>query len=203
MKLIETARAPNPRRVRIFLAEKGIAIPTEQVDLAALEHKTPGFQELNPMQGVPVLVLDDGSKLCESVAICRYFEEIQPDPPLMGRDARDKAEVEMWQRRMEIRYLFPVMHVFRHTHPHMAKLEVPQVAAWGEANRPRVLDMLNFLDSELGARRFIAGETYTIADITALVATDFMKPAKIERPASLKNLARWYDEVSSRPSASA
>lgn len=203
MKLIETARAPNPRRVRIFLAEKGIEIPTEQIDLAALEHKTPEFGELNPMQGVPVLVMDDGSRLCESVAICRYFEEIQPEPPLMGRDARDKAEVEMWQRRMEIKYLFPIMHTFRHTHPHMAKLEVPQIAAWGEANRPRVLDMLEFLDSELGTRQFIAGDAYTIADITAMVATDFMKPAKIERPESLTNLARWYDEVKARPSASA
>lgn len=203
MKLIESARTPNSRRVRIFLAEKGIQIPAEQVDLAAFEHKTPEFARLNPMQGVPVLVMDDGSRLCESVAICRYFEEIQPDPPLMGRDAGDKAEVEMWQRRMEIKYLFAVMHTFRHTHPHMAKLEAPQIAEWGEANRPRVLDMLEFLDSELGTRQFIAGDNYTIADITAMVATDFMKPARIERPETLTNLARWYDEVSSRPSASA
>jgi glutathione S-transferase len=203
MKLIETARAPNPRRVRIFLAEKGIEIPTEQVDLGALEHKKPGFSDLNPMQRVPILVFDDGSTLCESVAICRYFEETQPEPPLMGRDARDKAFVEMWERRMEFEFLRKVMHVFRHTHPHMAELEVPQVAEWGEANRPRVEQMLEFLDGELAGRRFIAGDDYTIADITALVATDFLKPAKIERPESLTNLARWYEEVSSRPSAKA
>lgn len=203
MKLIETARAPNPRRVRIFLAEKGIEMPTEQVDLGELEHKTEEFGRLNPMRRVPVLVFDDGSVLCETVAICRYFEETQPEPPLMGQGARGKAEVEMWQRRVELEYLFPVMHTFRHTHPHMAKLEVPQVPAWGEANRPRVMAMLEFLDSELAERPFIAGEDYTIADITALVATDFMKPAKIERPDRLANLARWYDAVSSRPSASA
>lgn len=203
MKLIETARAPNPRRVRIFLAEKGIEVPTEQVDLAAMEHKTQEFEKLNPMRGVPVLVMDDGSRLCESVAICRYFEEIQPEPPLMGRDARDKAEVEMWQRRVELKLLFPIMQTFRHTHPHMAALEVPQIAAWGEANRPRVLEMLEFLDRELAERPFIAGDSYTIADITAMVATDFMKPAKIERPETLANFARWYGEVSSRPSACA
>lgn len=203
MKLIESARAPNPRRVRIFLAEKGIEIPTEQVDLGELEHKKAEFGDLNPMQKVPVLVFDDGSVLCETMAICRYFEEVQPEPPLMGRDARDKANVEMWQRRMELEYLFRVMHAFRHTHPHMAKLEVPQVPEWGEANRPRVLDMMEFIDAELAGRPYIAGEEFTVADITAMVATDFTKPAKIERPESLKNLARWYEEVKARPSASA
>lgn len=203
MKLIEMARSPNPRRVRIFLAEKGIEVPAEQVDLGTLEHKTPEFGRLNPMHGVPVLVMDDGSCLCESVAICRYFEEVQPEPPLMGRDARERAEVEMWQRRMELKFLFPVMHTFRHTHPRMAELEVPQVPEWGEANRPRVLEMLEFLDRELAGREFIAGGEFTIADITALVASDFMKPAKIERPGKLTNLARWYESVSARPSASA
>lgn len=203
MKLIETARAPNPRRVRIFLSEKGIDIPTEQIDLAALDQKQPEFAKLNPMQRVPVLVFDDGSVLCETMAICRYFEEMQPEPRLMGRDVRDKANVEMWQRRMELELLFPVMHTFRHTHPHMAKLEVPQVAKWGEANRPRVLRMLEFIDGELAKRPYIAGDDYTVADITALVATDFMKPAKIPLPDDLANFARWYGDVNSRPSAAA
>lgn len=203
MKLVEFLRTPNSRRVRIFLAEKGIKVPTEQVDLGKLEHKREEFSELNPLQRVPVLVLDDGFCLSESVAICRYFEEMQPDPPLMGGDAREKAIVEMWQRRMELGYLYAVMHTFRHTHPHMAALEVPQVAEWGEVNRPRVLEMLDFLDAELVDRPFVAGENFSIADITALVATDFMKPAKIERPESLTNLARWYDAVSARPSAAA
>lgn len=203
MKLIETARAPNPRRVRIFLAEKGIDIPTEQVDLGELEHKTAEFGAYNPMQKVPVLVFDDGSVLCELMAICRYFEEVQPDPPLMGRDAREKAEVEMWQRRMELEYLFPVMHTFRHGHPHMAKLEDPQVAQWAEVNRPRVLRIWDFIDAELAGRPYIAGDSFTVADITAMVATDFTKPAKIERPESLENLARWYEQVKARPSAAA
>ncbi|MDH3581274.1 MAG: glutathione S-transferase [Hyphomicrobiales bacterium] len=194
---------PNSRRVRIFLAEKGIDVPTEQVDLGKLEHKSDEFSELNPLQRVPVLVMDDGFCLSESVAICRYFEEVQPDPPLMGRDARERAIVEMWQRRMELGFLYAVMHTFRHTHPHMAELEVPQVAEWGAANRPRVLDMLEFLDAELADRPFIAGDAFSIADITTLVASDFMKPAKIDRPESLTNLARWYEVVSSRPSATA
>lgn len=203
MKLVEFLRTPNSRRVRIFLAEKGIKVPTEQVDLGELEHKKEEFAKLNPLQRVPVLVMDDGFCLSESVAICRYFEETQPDPPLMGRDAREKAIVEMWQRRMELGYLYAVMHTFRHTHPHMAALEVPQIAEWGEANRPRVIEMLEFLDSELADRPFVAGDNFSIADITALVASDFMKPAKIARPESLTNLARWYDAVSSRPSAAA
>lgn len=203
MKLVEFLRTPNSRRVRIFLAEKGIDVPTEQVDLGKLEHKSDEFSELNPLQRVPVLVMDDGFCLSESVAICRYFEEVQPDPPLMGRDARERAIVEMWQRRMELGFLYAVMHTFRHTHPHMAELEVPQVAEWGAANRPRVLDMLEFLDAELADRPFIAGDAFSIADITTLVASDFMKPAKIDRPESLTNLARWYEVVSSRPSATA
>jgi glutathione S-transferase len=203
MKLVEFARTPNSRRVRIFLAEKGISIPTEQVDLGELEHKKDEFAELNPLQRVPVLVMDDGFCLSESIAICRYFEETQPDPPLMGRDARDKAIVEMWQRRMELNFLYSVMHSFRHLHPHMAALEVPQVAEWGEANKPRVMQMLELIDAELADRPYIAGDSFTIADITALVATDFMKPAKLEVPASLENFARWREQVSSRPSAGA
>lgn len=203
MKLIESARTPNCRRVRIFLAEKGVTVPTEQVDLAALQHRSPAFADLNPLQRVPVLVLDDGSVLTESMAICRYFEALHPQPPLMGRDGVDAARVEMWNRRMELDLLWPVMHVFRHLHPKMAQLEVPQVPAWGEANRPRVLAMLAFIDRELGRRRFIAGESYSVADITALVAVDFLKPAGIERPADHRHLARWHEEVAARPSAKA
>lgn len=203
MKIIEDGRAPNPRRVRMFLAEKGIEVPFEQIDIMALDHKTADYRALNPIARVPVLVLDDGTAISESVAICRYFEEVQPEPPLMGRDARDRAIVEMWQRRMELNLLFCVAQTFRHLHPAMSQLEQPQVADWGEANRPRVLELLELLDAELAARRFIAGDAYTIADITALVAVEFMKPARIERPAELAHLARWYDEVSARPSARA
>lgn len=203
MKIIEDARAPNPRRVRIFLAEKGIDITYEQIDITEFEHKSPEFAGLNPLQRVPVLILDDGDPISESMAICRYFEELQPEPQLMGTDAEDKARTEMWQRRMELSLLAPVAQTFRHLHPAMKEMEKPQVAEWGEANRPHVLTMLSLLNEELANRPFIAGRAYSVADITALVAVDFMKPAKIERPEDLTNLARWYGEVSSRPSASA
>ncbi len=203
MKIMEYARAPNPRRVRIFLFEKDIQIEYEQIDITQFDHKKPGFTELNPLQRVPVLVLDDGTVICESLAICRYFEELQPAPALLGEGAEGKARTEMWQRRMELHLLFPVAQTFRHLHPAMKEMEHPQVAAWGELNRPRALDMLSLLDGELAGRPYIAGEDFSIADITALVAVDFMKPAKIERPPELTNLARWHDEVSARPSASA
>ncbi|MDP3525495.1 MAG: glutathione binding-like protein, partial [Hoeflea sp.] len=139
--------------------------------------------------------------ITESVAICRYFEELHPEPPLMGTDARDKAIVEMWNRRMELNFLASVAAAFRHTHPAMKEWEVPQLAEWGEANRPKALSFLDLLDRELADREFIAGDRYTIADITGLIAFDFMKPARIERPAHLTNVMRWHGTVSSRPSA--
>jgi glutathione S-transferase len=203
MRIIDEPRAPNPRRVRIFLAEKGIPMTFEPVSINRLEHRTEAFTRLNPFQQVPVLVLDDGSTICESVAICRYFEELQPEPALLGRDARAKAEIEMWQRRVELGLLQPIFHVFRHLHPAMAQLEVPQIAAWGEANRGRVLSMLRLLDEQLAGRPFIAGAELSIADITLLVAVDFMKPARIERPTGLAALAGWYERMAARPSAAA
>ena len=123
MKIIEHNKAPNPRRVRIFLAEKGLTVPFEQIDIMKLDHRLPGFADKNPMQQVPVLILDDGTAISESVAICRYFEETHPNPPLFGRDAKDKALVEMANRRMELGLLYRVAQAFRHTHPAMAELE--------------------------------------------------------------------------------
>lgn len=205
MKILIDAlgRAPNPRRVCMFLAEKGIDVEYERVDLAELEHKQRGLTELNPLQRVPVLVLNDGTVITESIAICRYFEELQPEPALMGEGALGKAIVEMWQRRMELNFLFHVAQAFRHQHPAMKEMEVPQVSDWGEANRPHVLRMIKLLDTELANRQFIAGDTYSVADITAVVATDFMKVARIERPGDVPNFDRWYGEVSARPSAQA
>ncbi|MCB1547362.1 MAG: glutathione S-transferase [Hyphomicrobiaceae bacterium] len=203
MKILETSRAPNPRRVRIFLAEKGIDVPYEEVDLMKGELKTAEFTALNPLQRVPVLVLDDGTTLSESVAICRYFEAQKPEPALFGTGALGQAMIEMWNRRMELGLLFHVAQTFRHLHPAMAPMEVPQCKEWGEANKPRALEMLRLMDQQLGQSRYIAGDAYSIADITALVGVDFMKPARIERPAELANVARWYAEVSSRPSAKA
>jgi glutathione S-transferase len=201
MKLyIDAGRAPNPRRVRIFLAEKGITVPTETVDLGAQAHKTAEYRAVNPMQRLPALVLDDGTVIAESIAICRYVEALHPAPPLFGEGAVEQALVEMWQRRVEFHLLTVVSHAFRHLHPAMAPLEVPQVAAWGEANKPRALEFLAFLDEELKGRPYVAGPRFSVADITAVVAVDFMKPAKIIMPEGLAHLGRWYQKVWGRPS---
>jgi glutathione S-transferase len=203
MKLYDGGRAPNPRRTRIFLAEKGIRLPTEQVDLAAMEQMSAAYAAINPIKRVPALVLDDGTVITESIAICRYFEALQPDPPLFGRGALEVARIDMWNRRLELHLLFPVSHVFRHSHPAMKAMEVPQVPAWAEANKPRILEFIALVDGELKDRRFMTGDTFTVADITGLIAIDFMKPAKLVVPDALKHLNRWHAEISARPSASA
>lgn len=203
MKLLETRLAPNPRRVRIFLAEKGIQVPAEELDLMKGELKTESFTKLNKLQRVPVLQLDDGTAICESIAICRYFEELHPEPALFGTGALGKALVEMWQRRVELGLLGPVAAAFRHLHPAMAPFEVPQVPAWGEANKPKAHEMLQMLDEQLASHRYVAGDAYSVADITAFVAMDFMKPARVPRPEGLANVERWYAEVAARPSAKA
>lgn len=203
MKLYDGGRAPNPRRTRIFLAEKGLKLPTQQVDLGSLEQMKSGYAAINPLKRVPALVLDDGTVLTESVAICRYFEALHPEPPLFGRGALGVARVEMWNRRLELNLLFAVAHVFRHTHPAMKPMEVPQVPAWAEANKPRILDFLEIVNRELENNRFITGDAFTIADITGLVAVDFMKPAKLSVPDDLAHVRRWHAELSARPSAAA
>ncbi|MDP2733090.1 MAG: glutathione S-transferase [Hoeflea sp.] len=203
MKLYDGGRAPNPRRVSVFLAEKGVEVERVPVDMAQLGHKSAEVTGLNPLQRLPVLVLDDGTVIAESVAICRYLEELHPEPPLMGTDAKDKAIVEMWNRRMELNFLSAVANAFRHTHPAMKEWEVPQLAEWGEINRPKALAFLELLDRELETREFIAGDRYTIADITGMIGFDFMKPARIDRPEHLTNVMRWYQAVSARPSAKA
>lgn len=203
MKLYDAGRAPNPRRVRIFLAEKGISVPLVPVDLTKLEQKSEAYARINPRQRVPALVLDDGTVICETMAICRYFEAIQPEPNLFGRTPEEIGTVEMWQRRVELEFLFAVASVFRHLHPAMAQMEVPQVPAWGEANRPRVAAFLEFLNNELADRAFVAGSRFTVADITCFVAVDFMRPMKMEVPSSLTHLLRWRDVVGERPSMAA
>jgi glutathione S-transferase len=203
MKLYDGGRAPNPRRVRIFLAEKGITVPTEQVDLGKLQQRSDAYTALNPMQRVPVLVLDDGTAIAESIAICRYFEALAPDPPLFGRGALDAALVEMWNRRVEFHFFLPVASIFQHLHPAMKIMVDPQVSAWGEANKPRVMDFLKFLDGELEDRPYVAGTDYTVADITALVAMDFIRVSKLVVPDDLANVRRWHAAVLARPSATA
>jgi glutathione S-transferase len=203
MKLFDGGRAPNPRRVKIFLAEKGLSVPMQQVDLGQMAHKSPEYTAINPIQQVPALELDDGTVICESISICRYFEALHPEPPLFGQGAKEQAVVDMWQRRMELRLLLQVAHVFRNSHPAMKEMEVPQVPAWAEANRPRVMEFLALLDRELKDRQYVAGDRYTVADITGLVGVDFMKPAKLAVPDEMTNVKRWHAEVSARPSAKA
>jgi len=201
MKLYDSVRAPNPRRVRIFLREKGIEIPTVTVDLAAFEHKEAAFAQVNPLRRTPALELDDGTVITESVAICRYFEEIHPHPVLFGRTPLEKALVEMWNRRAELELFVPITHTFRHGHPGMAKHEVPQLAEWAEINRPKIVEGLALLNEQLSKTPFLAGDAFSIADITALCAIDFMKPTKTKVPDEMMSLLRWHQEVSSRPSA--
>lgn len=203
MKLYDSVRAPNPRRVRIFLAEKNIDVPRVTVDLAAFEHRSDDYTRRNPLQKTPALELDDGTVITESVAICRYFEEVHPEPPLFGRTPLEKALIEMWNRRVELGFMNEVQAVFRHGHPGMATHEIPQVQEWAEANKPKLLASLRLINDRLGETPYIAGEIYSIADITLLCAVDFMKPTRIKVPDDHTHILRWYESVNARPSAKA
>jgi glutathione S-transferase len=203
MKLYDTKTAPNPRRTRIFLAEKGIVVPTEQVDMTTFQHRTPEYTAINPLQRMPALLLDDGTVITESMAICRYFEALQPEPALFGRLPKEIGLVEMWNRRCEINFFANVAAVFRHLHPAMKDYEIPQVPAYAEAMRPKAISFLELLDKELAAREFIAGDNYSVADITMLCAVDFMKPSRLVMPDNLANVKRWHAAVAARQSAKA
>jgi glutathione S-transferase len=202
MKIYDSQAAPNPRRVRVFLAEKGIQVPYEQVDIVKAVNRGTEFRKINPMAGVPVLELDDGTHIAESVAICRYFEETNPEPPLFGVGAKERALVEMWQRRMELNLLLPIADSFRQRHEFF-KGRIRQAPEYAEVQRQNAEDAMAWLDAELANRRFIAGDKYSIADITAMIAVDFGRVSKITIKPEQKNLARWHAEVSSRPSAKA
>ena len=202
MKILEFTQAPNPRRVRVFLAEKGLQVPFEQVNLGTADNRKPEFLKINPMGGVPVLQLDDGTYIAESVAVCRYFEDVKPEPNLMGRDAKEKAVIEMWNRRMEFEILMMTAGSFRNTSDFF-KGRIPQVPEYGKVCKEAALKRLEWLDGELANRKFIAGDRYTIADITALIGIDFGRTTGIKIGDNQKNLARWHAEVSSRPSAKA
>jgi glutathione S-transferase len=203
MKLYDAAFPPSPRRVRIFLAEKGLDIPCVHVDLAAMEHRGADFSAINPLQRVPALELDDGTIITESAAICRYIEALNPEPPLFGRNAKEVALVDMWMRRVEFGLYATIAAVFRHSHPAMKTSEVPQCAEWAELNKPRVLEELAFLNSALEGRQWLATADYTAADIALLCSVDFMRPIRIAIPDTLTHLKRWHDAASNRPSAKA
>jgi glutathione S-transferase len=202
MKIYDSKTAPNPRRVRIFVAEKGIQIPYEEVDLVKAVNRGEEFRKKNPSGTVPVLELDDGTCISETVAICRYLEELHPNPPLMGVDAKDRALVEMWQRRMELELLLPIADAFRQRHDFF-KGKIRQLPEYAEVQKKNAEDRLARLNNELANRKFIAGDRYTIADITALCAIDFGRVSKIAIQPDQANLARWHAEVSSRASAKA
>jgi glutathione S-transferase len=203
MKLYSSRFAPNPRRVRVFLAEKNLEVPIVDVDLAGLEQRSGDFSALNPFQRVPVLVLDDDVAICESIAICRYFEEIQPDPPLFGTGALERALVEMWQRRLELGLLIHIANAFRHSHPHMAAMEVPQIAELAQTSKSKAVEAMARIDRELDGRPFIAGDRFSVADISGLVALDFARTARIAVPEEFRQLRRWHEALSARPSAKA
>ena len=194
--------APNPRRVRVFLAEKGISMPFVHVPMRQGAHKSAEFMEKNSLGQVPVLELDDGSTLSESIAICRYLEELHPAPALFGNDAWQRAQVEMWMRRIEFALMSRIGAVWINTHRYTAHLGT-QYKDYGEASRLRSLKALHWLNDELKGREFLATDTFSMADIVALTTIDFATFIGIETPAELTNLQAWHAGVSARPSAGA
>jgi glutathione S-transferase len=209
MKFYDCTTAPSPRRVRIFLAEKGISVPTVQVDLRNNEQLTPAFCKINPDATVPSLELDDGTRINDAVGICVYFEAIHPQPPLMGETAEEKALVASWQREAERNGFYAVMEVFRNSAPGLKGRALPgphdyeQIPALAERGRLRVQHFQEQMDARLGQSEFIAGPHYSIADITALITIDFAVRAKMPIPENYEHLRRWYAQVSARPSAKA
>ncbi|MEM7499041.1 MAG: glutathione S-transferase N-terminal domain-containing protein [Pseudomonadota bacterium] len=183
-------QAPNPQRVAMFLAEKGLEIPTENVDLLKGEQKTEAYRAAVGAAVVPALRLENGTVLTETPAICRYLEALCPEPNLMGRDPLEIAEIEMWQRRVELGLFTAVAQCFRHTNPRLAVME-EQVAEWGEVNRGRIDGHLRALDERLAGRDWLAADRMTIADLTAYLATGFQRIIKHPMPEGLEALAAW------------
>jgi glutathione S-transferase len=203
MKIYDFAFAPNPRRLRIFVAEKGLKIPVEQVDIFTGQNRTPEMLAKNPAGGLPVMELDDGTHLAESVAICRYLESLHPEPNMMGKNSREQADIEMWNRRVELGLFSAAGRAFQHTNE-LFKARIKQFPEYGATQRESVTQQLQWLDAQIGNKPFIAGDRFTIADITAEVAVDFAaQAAGVIADPGLKNLARWHQSVSSRPSAKA
>ncbi len=199
VRYYHAARAPNPRRVQIFLDEKGIDIEYVDISIMAGDHKQPEYLTKTGSPQVPALELDDGTVLVESPTICRYLEAIYPEPNMMGRDALEQAVIDMWQRRIELRLMFTIAMYFRHTNPHMAALE-DQCPDWGEVNAGRIDARLAELDRQLQGREWIAADRLTIADITGVVAVDFLRLIKRLIPDEMTALAEWHARMKARPS---
>lgn len=211
MKLYDSTLAPNPRRLRVFMAEKGIECEKVELNIVNAENLTDEFLKINPRGLLPTLVLDDGTVLDESVAICRYFEELNPDPPLMGTDPVSKAKIEAKQRQMEFDGLMSAAEAFRNSFPGFAKRglsgnqgEVDAIPALVERGKQSMNRFYENLNDHLATNTYVCGDEFTIADITALCSIDFAKTAaRVPVPEGLENLERWYEDVSNRPSASA
>ena len=209
MKLYDCTVAPSPRRVRIFLAEKGITVPTVQVDLFKGEQLADAFRAINPDCTVPVLELDDGTRIADAVAMCVYFEALRPAPPLMGRDPQEKAIIAAAQRRAEREGFHAMVEAFRNFTPGMKGRALPgaddyaQIPALAERGRARVERFFATMEAALVDRAFVCGSAYSIADITTLVTVDFAKWIKLAIPDDSIHLRRWYDAVTARPSAKA
>ncbi|MEO9131957.1 MAG: glutathione S-transferase family protein [Sphingomonas sp.] len=193
--------APNPRRVRIYLAEKGLSVPSETLSIVAGEHKGEAFLAVNPLGQLPALRLDDGSVLTESLSICRFFEAMHPEPPMFGVGPRGIAEVDMWQRRAEMRLMVPLGMVWLHTHPFTARIVKPQYTAYGDGQRPRVIAAMGEFDRALEEREFLDGKGYSMADIVLQTIVDFAGFVGIPIPEEMTGLRAWHDRVSARPSA--
>ena len=203
MKLYnENNPAPNPRRVRIFLAEKGLTLELVHVPMRQGAHKSAEFLVKNSLGQVPVLELDDGTTLSESIAICRYLEELHPQPALFGNDAWQRAQVEMWTRRIEFALMSRIGAVWVNTHKYTAHLGT-QYKDFGEASRVRSIKAMHWLNAELQDREFIATDHFSMADIVALTTIDFATFIGIETPPELTHLGAWHTRVSARPSAAA
>jgi glutathione S-transferase len=206
MKLFSAYRAPNPRRVLMFLAEKGITgIEVIDVDLNTGGHKTPEFLRKSPLAKVPALELDDGRVLTETRAICTYLEGLYPEPNLMGVDATERAFIEMADRRVELTLLLQIANAIRHTHPGLAALEQPQFADFGKSQGEKLLQTARVFDQLLQEQTWMAGDRFSIADITAFCALEFARGLMKFTPAraGLSALQAWRDQIDQRPSARA
>ena len=199
VRYYHASRAPNPRRVQIFLDEKGIDLEWADISIMKGEHKAPDYVAKTGSPQVPALELDDGTVLVESPTICRYLEALHPQPNMLGRDALEEAVIDMWQRRIELRLMATIAAHFRHTNPHMAALE-DQCPDWGQVNGQRIDGRLAELDRQLQGREWIAADRLTIADITGVVAVDFLRLVKREIPEEMIALRDWHARMKARPS---
>ena len=209
MKFYDCTTAPSPRRVRIFLAEKGITVPAVQIDLHNNEQLTLAFRAINPDATVPALELDNGTRINDAIGICVYFEAIHPQPPLMGATAEEKALVASWQREVERNGFYAVMEAFRNSTPGLKGRALPgphnyeQIPALAERGRLRVAHFFQHMNARLAESEYVAGPRYSVADITALITVDFAIRAKLPIPEEFAHLRRWHAQVSARPSAKA